>query len=204
MTTGQPDNRTTLSVVALGDVRSDAFAPLTLHFSKLEHVVTNLRARADFAAERAELNHAVDAAGHDWVLILRERERVDGSLAEEIASAINSGEAWGFRIRVRVMYAGSPLRLGEGAGELRLFHRRHLLRRGELAVQGTVIRLRHSLTRQSFESHAEHRSYLQERGVPHSMLRRTLLFLRNARTLDRNTLRYIWIEAGFDQNDTTP
>ena len=88
--------------------------------------------------------------------------------------------------------------LGSDAGELRLFHRRHLLRRGELGVQGTVVRLRSPLQARTFDSAAEHREYLAKHAVPHSSLRRMLLFLRNARTFDANTLRYLWIEAGFD------
>jgi hypothetical protein len=146
------------------------------------------------------LNRAIDAASSDWVLVLREREFVDAALAEEIARVMAAADAWGFRIRVVPMYAGKPLRVGGDAGELRLFHRRHLIRRGDFAVQGTVIRLQHPLMARTFDSAEEHRAYLEKSGVPHSSLRRALLFLRNARTFDRNTLRYLWIEAGFDQS----
>jgi hypothetical protein len=52
----------------------------------------------------------------------------------------------------------------------------------------------------TFDSADEHRAYLEKSGVPHSLLRHALLFLRNARTFDRNTLRYLWIEAGFDKS----
>lgn len=188
-----------LSVVTLGHVHAEAFEALAPHLTRLEQVMTNLTPDVALAAVRAELNRAVDAAANDWVLVLRERERVDEALAAEIAEAMRTADAWGFRIRVRVLYAGRPLRLGQGAGELRLFHRRHLLRRGEPAVQGTVVRLRNPLQAQSFQSAEAHRAYLQQRAVPHSLLRRTLLFLRHARTFDANTLRYLWIEAGFDQ-----
>lgn len=193
------DNRH-LSILTLGEVPAEAIESLAIHLTKLEQIVTDLPARVRLAEKRAELNRAVDAAGHDWILILRERERVDGALAKEITAAIAAAEAWGFRIRVRPMYAGKPLRLGGDPGELRLFHRRHLLRRGELAVQGTVIRLQLPLQARTFDSVEEHRNYLQQRGVPHSTVRRTLLFLRNARTFDLNTLRYVWMEAGFDQS----
>lgn len=192
---------TTLSVIALGHVHTEAIEPLTSHLTRLEQVVTNLPPQASLVASRAEINRAIDAAANDWILILREREIVDAPLAEEIARSLGAADAWGFRIRVAPIYAGKPLRLGSHAGELRLFHRRHLLRRGDLAVQGTVIRLGHPLQALTFDSYQQHRSYLEKHGVPHSSLRRALLFLRNARTLDANTLRYLWIEAGFDSGE---
>ncbi len=188
-----------LSVIALGHIHTESIEPLTRHLTHLEQVMTNLPSRAHLTDVRAELNRAIDAAAHDWILILREREFVDVNLAGEIAASIKTADAWGFRIRVVPLYAGKPLRLGIDAGELRLFHRRHLLRRGELGVQGTVVRLRNALQARTFDSPAEHRAYLEKHAVPHSSLRRTLLFLRRARTLDANTLRYLWIDAGFDK-----
>lgn len=188
-----------LSIVTLGHIHTEAIESLTPHCSRIEQLVTDLQPRVSLAEKRAELNRAIDAASADWILILREREFVDGLLAEEIARVIAAADAWGFRIRVAPVYAGKPLHLGSPAGELRLFHRRHLLRRGEFAVQGTVIRLQHPLMARTFDSPDQHRAYLEKRGVPHSSLRRALLFFRNARTLDGNTLRYLWIEAGFDQ-----
>ncbi|HYS55716.1 MAG TPA: hypothetical protein VER58_18300 [Thermoanaerobaculia bacterium] len=188
-----------LSIIALGHIHTDAIESLTPHFSRIEQLVTDLGPRVAFAEKRAELNRAIDAATPDWILVLREREHVDRALGEEIARVIGAADAWGFRIRVTPIYAGKPLRLGRDAGELRLFHRRHVLRRGELAVQGTVIRLHNPLQTRTFDSPEEHREYLEKRGVPHSSVRRALLFLRNARTLDKNTLQYLWIEAGFDQ-----
>jgi hypothetical protein len=53
----------------------------------------------------------------------------------------------------------------------------------------------------TFVSSQEHREYLAKTGVPHSALRHVLLFTRyalGARTFDVSTLRYLWIEAGFD------
>ena len=187
-----------LSVIALGHIHTESIEPLTAHLAHLEQVMTNLAPRVELGGVRAELNRAIDAAAHDWILILREREFVDAALAAEIASAIQAAGAWGFRVRVAALYAGKSLRLGSDAGEVRLFHRRHLLRRGELGVQGTVVRLRNALKARTFDSAAEHREYLSKHGVPHSWLRRALLFLRNARTFDANTLRYLWIEAGYD------
>jgi hypothetical protein len=186
-----------LSVITLGHVHTDAIESLTRHCSRLEQVVVDLPPRVAFVERRPELNRAIDAARSDWILILREREFVDDALAAEIAGVAN---AWGFRIRVTPVYAGKPLRLGDPAGEVRLLHRRHLLRRGELTVEGTVVRLGNPIRALTFASPKEHRAYLESRAVPHSALRRVLLFLRNARTLDTGTLRYLWIEAGFDQS----
>jgi hypothetical protein len=188
-----------LSVVALGHIHTESIEPLTAHLTHLEQVMTNLAPRVSLSDVRAELNRAIDAAAHDWILIVREREFVDPALANEIAASLAASDAWGFRIRVVPLYAGKPLRVGTDAGELRLFHRRHFLRRGELGVQGTVVRLRNPLYARTFDSAAEHREYLQKNAVPHSSLRRALLFLSRARTLDANTLRYLWIDAGYDQ-----
>ena len=188
-----------LSIVTLGHIHTDAIESLTPHFTRIEQLVTDLPPRVPLAEKRAELNRAIDAASSDWVLILREREFVDAALAGEIAGGIKMADAWGFRIRTVPIYAGRPLKLGSDAGELRLFQRRHLLRRGDVGVQGTVIRFRNPLHARTFDSSEEHRAYLAEHAVPHSGLRRLLLFLRNARTLDANTLRYLWIDAGFDK-----
>jgi len=188
-----------LSVVALGHIHTESIEPLTAHLTHLEQVMTNLAPRVSLTDVRAELNRAIDAAAHDWILVLREREFVDTALAAEIAASMARTDAWGFRIRVVPLYAGKVLRVGIDAGELRLFQRRHLLRRGDLSVQGTVVRLRNPSYGRTFDSPAEHRAYLEKNAVPHSSLRRALLFLRNARTLDTNTLRYLWIDAGFDQ-----
>jgi hypothetical protein len=188
-----------LSVISVGHVHTEAIEPLTAHLTRLEQVVTNLDATTRLADHRAEINRAVDAAANDWVLIIREHESVDAALAQEIAANIASSKSWGYRIRTQPLYAGKPLRIGgTDDGELRLFHRRHLLRRGDMMVEGSVVRMESALKSMTFASYGEHREYLQQRGVPHSTVRRTLLFLRNARTLDLNTLRYLWIEAGYD------
>ena len=191
-----------LGVVTLGHVHTETLEPLTPHFDRLEQLVLDIDPRSELAAHRAELNRAVDASSADWILIVRERETIDPALAGEVAEQIAAAKAWGFRIRTIALYAGKPLRIGDEVGEVRLFHRRHLLRRGEVGVQGTVIRLANAFRAVTFESPQAHREYLAKSGVPHSGLRRALLFLRyaaSARTLDRGTLRYLWIEAGFDQ-----
>lgn len=185
-----------LSVISLGHVHTEAFEPLTQYLTRLEQVVTNLPARALLSESRAEINRAIDAAANDWILIIREREMIDIALAAEIARSLD-GKAWGYRVRTLPLYAGRPLRIGD-AGELRLFHRRHLLRRGEIAVEGAVVRMQNTLHTITFASYDEHRAYLEKNAVPHSALRRLLLFVRNVRSFDANTLRYIWIEAGFD------
>jgi hypothetical protein len=190
-----------LAVVALGHVHAEDLASLTTRFEHLEQLVLDIPPRASIEAHRAELNRAVDAASTDWVLVVREREIVDDALADEVAEAIRASKAWGFRIRSVPFYAGRPLRIGVEEGELRLFQRRHLLRRGELAVQGTVVRMKHELRSITFASADEHRAHLAERAAPHSKVRHVLLFLRyliGTRTRDANTLRYLWTEAGFD------
>lgn len=190
-----------LAVVALGHVHAEDLAALTTRFEHIEQLVLDVPPRDELAKHRAEFNRALDAASTDWVLIVREREVVDDALAQEIAASMEAAKAWGFRIASVPFYAGKPLRIGRHEGELRLMHRRHVLRRGELLVQGTVVRLTNALRSVTFVSYDEHRKHLAERAAPHSGLRRALLFLRyliatGAR--DRNTLRYLWIEAGFD------
>jgi len=197
-----------LSIVAFGHVHAEHVMALSAHFVPMEILALDVPARDPIAKHRAEFHRAVDAAANDWLLVIREREEVDAPLAKEIAEAAEGGKAHGFRIRSVPHYAGQPLRIGSGdAGEVRLFHRRHFMRfanKGEwqdVTVQGTVVRLNQSLRSVTFPSSAEHREYLSQHGVPHSTLRRLLLFTHHVavtRTLDRNTLRYLWIEAGYD------
>ena len=190
-----------ISLLAAGHLPAQAVTSLVEAFEQIEVLELDVPPRDELTAHRAELNRAVDAAGNDWIAIVRERESVDAALAAEIAEAVSAAKAWGFRIRTVPLYAGKPLRIGSQSGELRLFHRRHVLRRGELGVQGTVVRLNNALASTTFASSAEHRDYLMKTAVPHSSLRRALIFARNAvltRARDANTLRYLWIEAAFD------
>ena len=191
-----------LSVVTLGHVHVDDITALTPHFAKVEQLVLDVAPRDELVQHRAELNRAIDAASGDWILIVREREVVDDALAREIVASIAAGKARGFRIRSVPFYAGKPLRLGD-TNELRLFHRRHYLRYAKaMQVQGTVVRLAEPLRSQSFASVEEHRAYLEKNAVPHSALRRALLFAHDVvvtRARDANTLRYLWIESGFDK-----
>lgn len=190
-----------LGVITLGHVHAEELSALTPYLQHLEQLVLDVPFDDPLSKHRAELNRAVDAASDDWLLIVREREVVDDAIAKEITDAMRAQTAWGFRVRSVPMYAGKPLHIGMNDGELRLFHRRHLLRRGEIGVQGTVIRLNHVLRSMSFDSVDAHREYLAKNGVPHSLLRRLLLFGHHVvvtRARDANTLRYLWIEAGYD------
>lgn len=192
-----------LSVMTLGHIHADDLNPMTPYFSRLEQLMLDVPPRDALSKHRAEFNRAVDAATNDWILVVREREVIDDPLAAEIAGAMR-GSARGFRIRSVPFYAGRPLRIGEES-EIRLFHRRYYVRYAnkgewdEILIQGTVVRLENILRSVTFESLEAHRADLEKKAVPHSSLRRVLLFLRYARTLDRNTLRYIWTEAGFDR-----
>jgi hypothetical protein len=196
-----------LSVITLGHVHADDLVALTPHFERIEQLVLDVAPRDPLSKHRAELNRAIDAAGCDWLLVVREREQIDDALSAEIAAAAAGGAARGFRIRSVPLYAGKPLLLGDRGGEVRLFHRRYYLRfanKGEweeLQVQGSVVRLANAFRSVTFASHGEHRAFLAGSAAPHSWLRHALLFVSyaiSARTLDRNTLRYLWIEAGFD------
>jgi len=189
-----------LSVITLGHVHTEDLEPLTNVFEHLEQLVLDVPPRDALESHRAELNRAVDAASADWMLVVRERETIDESLAQEIASVAAGGRAWGFRIQSLAIYAGKPLRIPQNDLELRLFHRRHFLRRGDVGVQGTVVRLTHPLRSITFASAEEHRDYLAQKAAKRSPLQRVLMFFRyflGARTFDPSTLRYLWIEAGF-------
>src|SRR5687768_3772241 len=195
-----------LAVIAFGHVHAEDLAALTTRFEHIEQLVLDVPPRDELGKHRAELNRALDAASTDWVLVVREREQVDDALAQEVAEAMAAAKAWGFRIQSIPYYAGKPLRIGRAEGELRLMQRRHVLRRGELAVQGTVVRLAHPFRSITFASADEHRAHLAERGKPRSFLGRALLFVRyvlGTRARDANTLRYLWVEAGFaDTNNS--
>jgi hypothetical protein len=194
-----------LGIVTLGHVHTDDLNALTTRFSKLEQLVLDIPARDPIAKHRAEFNLAVDASSTDWILVVREREVVSDALADEIVAAIREGKARGFRIRSVPMYCGQPLRFGSDESEVRLFHRRYYLRfanKGQwqqVMIQGTVVRLQHTLDSVTFATAEEHAADVAKAGAARGGVARALRFLRDAlgtRTLDRNTLRYIWTEAG--------
>ena len=188
-----------LSLVTLGQVHEQDITELTPYCTRIEQLVLDVPPRDPLSKHRAEFHRAIDAATNDWIVIIRERETIDDVLAKEIVDAANASKAWGFRIRTIPLYAGKPLRI-EVESEIRLFHRRHYMRFAEeFTVQGPVVRLQNAFRAMTFDSAEAHRAYLEKTGVPHSTVRRVLLFLKYARTLDRNTLRYIWTEAGFDK-----
>lgn len=189
-----------LSIVTLGHVHTEDLAALQTHFTKLEQLVLDVDPRVSLVDHRAELNRAIDAGTADWVLIVREREVIDDALAKEILAVMSEAKARGFRIRSIPFYAGKPLRINVDDGELRLFHRRYLLRRGEMSVQGSVVRLANVLRSVTFATSEEHREYLAKDAKKRSAIGRALLFARyvlGTRARDANTLRYLWIEAGF-------
>jgi hypothetical protein len=196
-----------LSVIALGDVHAEDLAALTTRFEAIEQLVLDIPPRAALAKHRAEFNRAVDASTADWVLVVRERERIDDALAQEIVDAAKADKARGFRVRSTPFYAGLPLRVTRDDGEVRLFHRRNYLRYAnkgewdEITVQGPVVRLANALRSVTFKTADEHRAHLASKAAPHSTLRRVLLFVSYAiatKARDKNTLRYLWIEAGYD------
>lgn len=196
-----------LSVIALGHVHAEDLASLTTRFAHIEQLVLDVPPRDALSRHRAEFNRALDAATADWTLVVREREFIDDALATEIAAVATDAKARGFRIRSVPFYAGKPLRIGESEGEVRLFHRRNYMRYAnkgewdEITVQGSVVRLANAFRSVTFATAEEHRAHLAAKAAPHSALRRALLFLRymiGTRTRDANTLRYLWIEAGFD------
>lgn len=196
-----------LAVITIGHVHSGDLTPLTPFFSRIEQLVLDIPPQDAIAKHRAEFNRAVDAATPDWVLLIREREAIDEALASEIAAAATAGKARGFRIRATVLYRGRPLLLEGESSEVRLFHRRYYLRYAnkgawdEIAVQGTVVRLSNELRSTTFATDEEHEAHLAKIAAKHSGLRRVLLFLRYAlaaKKRDGNTLRYLWVEAGYD------
>lgn len=207
--TGQ---RTTgsLSVLALGRIETGSIENLLQFFPHLEQVDSALPPDVALHAHAGAGNRAIDSCSHDWILILRERELVTTALAGELAAAVSdSPKAWGFRLVSELFYCGRPLRLGRAAGEVRFFHRRHsrfdLRTEGrEIRVQGTVIRIRSVLERRTFASTADHLRELQRGGIPHSLVRRLLIFGRNSiatGSISATALRYLWIEAGFDKDE---
>jgi len=200
---------TTLTILSLGPLNSASVEPLREVASAVEIIELDVPARPHLPDSAAVLNRAMEAASYQWILILRQGERISRELAVEISHvAVETPGSWGFRLRSIPYYAGRPLLLGDRSdGEIRLVHRRRCrfdAGKQEVNVPGTVVRLQEPLRHQTFSSSEEHRKFLANEGVPHSLLRRILLFIRNALAtgaLFRSwiTLRYLWIEAGFDQ-----
>jgi hypothetical protein len=199
-----------LTILAAGDVGPDQFAALAPFCSSIEVIDLQIAPTTPMVDARGLINRAIDASPHPWVLLLREMEVVEPPLAGEIAGAVGEKPpAWGYRLRQLMLYGGKPLLVPDAEGEIRLFHRRHCRfdprsKSEEMKVEGPVIRMANRLRVNLYRSVEEHRSHLQTCAVPHSTLRRLLLFTHAAvvsGALFRSpaTLRYFWIEAGFDR-----
>ena len=198
-----------VTVFTLGALTPRSIEHLGAHFVPVEVLPLELPRDASLAASQPVLRAAVNRAAHDWILILREGETVTPAAAAGMRAAVpDPPTAWGFRLKIQPSCGGKPLRLDSlQSGEIRFFHRRHarfdLRGRGaEMNVEGTVLRLPEPIERAMFASDEAHRAWLARTGVPHSMLRRALLFARRAvaaRALrSAPTLRYLWDEAGWD------
>ncbi|MFN2441506.1 MAG: hypothetical protein ABR517_02365 [Thermoanaerobaculia bacterium] len=203
-----------LSVFALGKVSPEDIHALASHLPALELLAVDLPSDANLGEQQAQLRAVVNSASHDWILIMRGGETVDAALAEEIAATLAPpSRAWGTRLRVVPTYGGSPLILPVAhGGEIRLFHRRHVRfdvrnQTGEMNVEGAVVRLHSPLRMEAYANAEEHREWLAAHAVPQSGARRALIFAKNAVASgaiwrSRATLRYLWVEAGWDR--TTP
>lgn len=202
-----------ITVFVLGAMEGGAADALDAHF-EVEQRSSALGPDAALGSQQSTLRAEVNLAGSDWILLLREGERVSGELAREIESVTaDPPRAWGFRLRTVTTYGGKPLRMDQvSASEIRLYHRRHARfdlrdRRKEMNVEGAVVRLASPLLRAGWSDSAEHRAFLRENAVPHSFVRRALLFLndvvRHRALFSAPTLRYLWIEAGWDRAGPT-
>lgn len=202
-----------VTVFTLGGIREGAVDRLAETFGSVEVLPLDLDRDASLSDAQPALRAAVNRASHDWVLLLRDGEGVPAPAAAELSASVTEPpKAWGFRLRVQPSCGGRPLLLDPAlSGEIRFFHRRHarfdLRGRGaEMNVEGTVLRLREPLGREMFASHEAHRAWLATHGVPHSSLRRVLLFAKRAwvsRALlgSRVSLRDLWDEAGWDRGE---
>lgn len=208
MEQGERRSSATLTVLGLGAVGADSIFSLHDRLASVQLVGLALKASSTLSEHPGTVNRAIDASDADWVMILREREVISDALAREIASALVPPRAWAFRIRSVPMYEGQALRLRtDDAGEIRLIQRRRARvdpATGTFRILGTVIRLESPLERLTFASAGEHRRYLEAFAVPHSTVRRVLRFVAAVMTFrralgSRATLRYLWIESGFDQ-----
>ena len=183
-----------LTVSAQGHLALEQIMPLHRYFRSVEAVESG-----------PDINRILAGAANSWILIIAPGEFVTDRLAKEISDAVTEpARAWAFRIRTQPMYAGKPLLLDSSEGEVRLVHQRHArLREGSWKVDGTIVRMNNGFARETFASVDAHEEFLQKRGVPHSFVRRILLFTRNAIVTgawrrSATTLRYLWIEAGYD------
>jgi hypothetical protein len=196
-----------LTLIALGAGSAESAAALEARFAATRTVELPFPAHARLESAASDLNRAIDEAAADWVLVLRAGEIVTPALAEELGAAVERQRAWGFRLRAETHCCGSILRDRDEEGDVRLFHTRHArFTPGgrDPKVQGSVVRLCSPLVVRRFATTAEHQAFLSENGVPHSTLRRILIFMHRLfaeRLLFRgaNAVRHAWMEAGFDR-----
>lgn len=203
-----------LTVILLGEAGRTDLTALEAQLD-VETVEAPVAPDAALQESRLILNPLVDEARADWIFFVRSGERVSVALASEIVAAIAApSRAWGFRVPVRAVYAGRPLQrqLGDTAGEIRLFHRRHARLvedpgGREMKVQGSVVRLRAELERVLYESVAEHLAALMESGRPPrrlvAHLIRFLPRLLRGGAPSRASIAYEWLESKYDDRVTT-
>lgn len=193
-----------ISVIALGQVERDDLAALR---GDVELLASELPPDAAAIDHAEALNNLLMHAANDWLLLMRQGERITPAVAAEIAGATASSRAWGYRIAVTRWFAGKPLRLPRDAGEIRLVHRRHARFRPdpgarEMFVQGTVIRFRASLWRATYRSVEEHESHLARSHTKRSLAAATRHFLRRVAREGLlfsgwTTLRFVWTEERY-------
>ncbi|MBW3566182.1 MAG: hypothetical protein KY459_15850 [Acidobacteria bacterium] len=125
-----------------------------------------------------------------WTVELPGDSRLDPGLCSELRDLTRAGDG-PIVMTVRREYRGRTLALPPSE-EIVMSRPRSC---------GAPRRARNPVIISGWKDSSSHRRELERRFVPHSMIRRILLFVSRAyrsRVLDPNTLRYLWIEAGFD------
>lgn len=123
----------------------------------------------DWPGYRSQKQFAVDAAVHDWVLVLDADEWLSEELAHEIEALKRSGpgERAAFSMPRRWMYLGRELRHGDAGRDrhVRLFDRRRARFGGfevheRIEVRGPVGRLAGGIMHDSYRDRADQRGKL--------------------------------------------
>lgn len=133
--------------------------------------------------------HGGDPDEEAWTVELPGDSRLDRRLCNELRDLTRSGDG-PIVMTARREYRGRTLALP--SEEIVM---------SRTGSDGAPRRARHPVIVPGWEDFSSHRHELERRFVPHSTIRRMLLFVSRAyrsRVLDPNTLRYLWIEAGFD------
>lgn len=206
-------DRLLLHVICAGEVDPANLSALAdlLELSS-ETVESDTEKPFDWSALADEINRQIDEVS-GWILLVRPEEVVSASLAAEIADVVSkTPSAWAYRVRTVAHYCGGPLfRPGrKEEGEIRLLHSRRcrFLPRGEkkiLQSRGTVIRLRAHLIRNLFDTPRAHRDELEGKGTRRTVFGKLASFLsgirRDATRLTSRSIRYHWIEAGWEREE---